>query len=136
MATFKSSLFFSTNTRLASHEAGGKQPCYIIIYCLSSFVPDSAERLLHRSCVNSDVKRVLIQLPRYTQKVLIPPRKDVPILTEEVDEFAFLFLLQPDTNDDGVLRVSLVDSDPLGLPCCLECHARLWSRGGRLLELH
>ena len=60
-----------------------------------AIVADSAEWLLHGSCVYSDMKRVLSQLPWYTRQVLIQPCKDVPILTEEADELAFLFLLQP-----------------------------------------
>ena len=59
------------------------------------------------------MKRVLNQLPRYTRQVLIRPCKDVQILTKEVDELAFLFLLQPAAYDDDVLRVSLVDLDLL-----------------------
>ena len=36
--------------------------------------------------VDSDKKRVLSQLPRYTRHVLIQPCEDVPILTEEALE--------------------------------------------------
>ena len=32
-----------------------------------------------------------------------------------MDELAFLFVVQPDTNDDGAVRVLLVDADFLGL---------------------
>ena len=51
--------------------------------------------------------------PSEHPQVLIRPCEDVPILTEEVDELASLFLLQPGTKDDGVIRVSRVDLDLL-----------------------
>ena len=57
---------------------------------------------------------MLSQLPRNTRQVLIGPCKYILILTEKVDELAFLFVVQPGTNDGGVLRVRLVDLDLLG----------------------
>ena len=84
-----------------------------------------AEWLLDGSCVDPDMERVLSQLPRNTRQVLIRPCKDVPILTEEVDELAFLFVLQPGTDNDGVVRERLIDVDLLGLFGGLECRGRL-----------
>ena len=65
-------------------------------------------------CIVLGSGRYISQLPRNTRQVLIGPCKDVPILTEEVDELVFLFFVQPGTDDGSVLRVRLVDLDLLG----------------------
>ena len=59
-----------------------------------------------------DVKFVLDVLPRDTRHVLGGPCEDIPILTEEVDELAFLFAAKVGAYDDvfaaaGVFRVLL-----------------------------
>ena len=71
------------------------------------------------------MKRVLGQFPRDTRQVLIGPGKDVSVLTEELDERAFLFLVQPGTDDDGALRVGFVNADLPGLLGGLERHTQL-----------
>ena len=49
------------------------------------------------------------------------PGKDVQILTEELDERAFLFVGKAGTDGYGALRVCRVDLDLLGLLCRFEC---------------
>ena len=66
------------------------------------------------------VKFVLGVLPRNTQHVLGGPCKDVPILTEEVDELAFLFGAEASPDGDALLRVGRVERDLLGLFSRLE----------------
>ena len=62
--------------------------------------------------VLADVEFVLDVLPRDTRHVLWGPCKDIPILTEEVDELAFLFAVEAGAHDNvlaaaGVFRVQL-----------------------------
>ena len=45
-----------------------------------------------------NVKSVLSEFPRYTWHVGWFPCKDVPVLTDELDERAFLFWIQVDTD--------------------------------------
>ena len=59
-----------------------------------------------------DVEFVLGVLPRDTRHVLGGPCEDIPILTEEVDELAFLFAVEAGAYDNvlaavGVFRVQL-----------------------------
>ena len=53
------------------------------------------------------------------------PSKDVQILTEELDERAFLFLGKTGTDGDGALWVCWVDLDFLRLLSRLECRSCL-----------
>ena len=60
--------------------------------------------------VLAGVEFVLGVLPRNTRHVLWIPCKDIPILTEEVDELALLFAVEAGAHDnilaaDGVFRV-------------------------------
>ena len=102
---------------------------------LSSFISDSADCLLDGSCVRSHMKRVLGQFSRDTRQSLIWPCKDILILTEKLDERAFLFAVQPGTNDDGALRVGLINADFLGLLGGLKRRARLRVGQGWASEL-
>ena len=60
------------------------------------------------------MKKVLSQLPRHTWQVIGRPCKDAAILTEEVDERAFLFWVQARTDADDVLEV-VIKLDCLGV---------------------
>ena len=67
---------------------------------------------MDRLGVLADVKFVLGVLPRDTRHVLGGPCEDIPILTEEVDELAFLFAVEAGAYDNvlaaaGVFRVQL-----------------------------
>ena len=64
----------------------------------------SEELKLGEAPIRSDKQRVLCQLPRNTWQVLSRPCEDIPILTEEVTERAFLFLVQPSSDDGLALR--------------------------------
>ena len=73
-------------------ETRGEQPGYFITYHFSPLIGETTHRLLHRFHFRPHEQRVLSQLPRNTLQIQIGPCKDVPILTEEVDELAFLFV--------------------------------------------
>ena len=72
----------------------------------------SSEGLTDRLGVLADVKFVLGVLPQDTGHVLGGPYEDIPILTEEVDELAFLFAVEAGAYDNvlaatGVFKVEL-----------------------------
>ena len=66
------------------------------------------------------MKLVLGKLPRYTRHVMWGPCEDVTVLTEELDELAFLFAAEPGPNNDALARVGGVQGNPLAVLCCLK----------------
>src|SRR3954468_4529741 len=62
------------------------------------------------------MKGVLGEFPWDTWHVFGAPCENVPILTEEIDERAFLFAVQAITDQDELAWVFLVQQD---LPCSL-----------------
>ena len=81
----------------------------------SSCTQEAPSRLLHRLRIRPNKQRVLSQLPRNTLQIITRPRKGIPILTEEVDELAFLFAIQVAANNDMALRVAGVHTHLLRL---------------------
>src|SRR4051812_6706400 len=74
------------------------------------------------------MKGVLGEFPRDTWHVFGAPCENVPILTEEIDERAFLFAVQAVSDQDELAWVFLVQQD---LPCSLRgIELRLSSRFG------
>ena len=68
---------------------------------------------------------MLGKFPRYTFHVGRLPGKDVPILTEEVDERAFLFGIQVHANGGGLAGISFNKFHMLGLYGGLEYSFRV-----------
>ena len=66
------------------------------------------------------MKRVLGEFPRYTRHVLGRPCENVPILTEELDELAFLFAVKVRPHEDELGLVVLVEVDLICVPRRLE----------------
>src|SRR3954470_5014059 len=97
-------------------ELGRQELSYLIPYDFSPFFGEATERLLHRPCSWPYMQRVLSQLPRYSLQILCRPCKDILILTEEVGELAFLFIIQAGTNGDGALWELIIN---LGFLCLL-----------------
>ena len=58
--------------------------------------------MFHRLGVFVDFEGVLSKFPRDTWHVRKGPRKNIPILTEKLDELAFLFVIEAGT-DGGLL---------------------------------
>ena len=58
---------------------------------LSSLLIESAKKLFDRFKLWINIKGVLSEFSRYTRHVRRFPCKDVPVLTDELDESAFLF---------------------------------------------
>src|SRR3954464_5489822 len=71
---------------------------------------------------------MLGKFPRYTFHVGRLPGKDVPVLTEELDESAFLFGIQVRPNGGGLGGIAYHKFHRLGLDGGLEC----WSGVGNL----
>lgn len=71
---------------------------------------------------------MLGKFPRYTFHVGRLSGKDVPILTEELDERAFLFGIQVRPNGGGLGGIAYHKFHRLGLDGGLEC----WSGVGNL----
>ena len=61
---------------------------------LASFLVKAAKILLDRFKLGINIESVLSEFPRYTWHVRRLPCKDVPVLTDELDERAFLFWIQ------------------------------------------
>src|SRR3954469_12879475 len=87
------------------------------------------EWLLDRLGSRSDVKLVLGKFPRYSRHVLWGPCKDVPVLTEELDELAFLFAAESGPNDAALARLGGVQNNPLAVLGCLKCSLIIRSLG-------
>ena len=72
----------------------GQQPSYLFTDSLTPFFIEAAEKLPDRFKLRIDVECVLSEFSRYTWHVRRFPCKYVPILTDELDERAFLFGIQ------------------------------------------
>ena len=101
-------------------EAGCKEPGDLFSDRASLPLGEATQGLLHRLCIRSHMKFVLGVLPRNTRHVLGGACKDVSILTEEVDELAFLFGAEASPDGDALLWVGTVEWDLLGLFSRLE----------------
>ena len=71
-----------------------QKPSHLFADCLSLLHDEPAEMLFNGFCFWFDSQMVLIQSPGYTWHVRRLPCKDVPVLTEELDERFFLFAVE------------------------------------------
>ena len=71
-----------------------QKPGYLLTNSLTPLFVEAAEKLPDRFELRIYVKGVLSEFPRYTRHVKRLPCKDVPVLTDELDERAFLFRIQ------------------------------------------
>jgi hypothetical protein len=63
----------------------------LLAYGSALFFVESAQRLLHGSGSNSDIQRVLGDIPRYARHVRGTPHKNFSVRAEKFDEHCFLF---------------------------------------------
>ena len=95
------------------HDEAGRQKVGDLFTNGSSLLfGKSTEGLTDRLGVLADVEFVLGVLPRDTRHVFGGPCEDIQILTEEVDELAFLFAVEASAHDNvlavaGAFRVQL-----------------------------
>ena len=75
-------------------ESGGQKLVHIVADRPALELVKASQALLHRPGVWSDVKGVLIDLPRYARHVRGAPREDVCVGAEKVDEHHFLFAVE------------------------------------------
>ena len=76
--------------------------------------------MLDRFSVLSDIERVLSEPPRDTRHIRWLLGKDIPILTEELDERAFLFRIQSGTNSHLLGGIAFDKRDVFHLLCGAE----------------
>ena len=96
---------------------------------------EGPERLFHVSDPGVDVEFVLSEFPRHTRHVSGIPCEDVPILTEELDERAFLCGRHVGPDDGLLAGVALDEVDALCVFGWFESEGRV-AVSGRLLQDH
>ena len=68
-----------------------QEPGHFFTNGLAPLFIKAVKELLDRHKLRINIKSVLSEFPRYTWHVRRLPHKDVPVLTDELDECAFLF---------------------------------------------
>ena len=81
-------------------EPGRQESGHLFSNGLAPFLVKPLEKLPDRFKLRINVKSVLSEFSRDTQHVRRLPCKDVPVLTDELDECAFLFWIQVGTDDE------------------------------------
>src|SRR3954463_7473534 len=95
-------------------ETSRQKPGYFFSNSLSSLLIKPTEVLFHWFILRIHIKCVLSELPRYTRHVGGFPCKDVPILTDELDERAFLFWIQIGTDAELLGLITSHEINQLG----------------------
>ena len=84
-------------------EPGRQEPGHFLTNGFPPLLIKPSEKLLDWLKFWINIKSVLSEFSRYTRHVRRFPCKDVPVLTDELDESAFLFQIQIGT-DAELLR--------------------------------
>ena len=71
-----------------------QEPGYLLTNSLAPFFIEAAKKLPDQFKLRIYIKSVLSEFPWYTWHVKRFPCKDVPVLTDELDERAYLFWIQ------------------------------------------
>ena len=71
-----------------------QEPGYFLSDGLPSLLIKTAKKLFDLFELRINIKTVLSEFPRYTWHVRRFPCKDVPVLTNELEQRAFLFWIQ------------------------------------------
>ena len=77
-----------------------QEPGHFFTNGLTPLLIEAMKELLDRLNLRINIKSVLSEFPRYTWHVRRLPCKDVPVLTDELDERAFLFGIQISTDTE------------------------------------
>src|SRR3954466_8616843 len=86
-----------------NYEHSRQEPGDLLSNSLSSFLIESPQELPDRLILRINIKSVLSESSWYTRHVRRLPCKDAPVLTDELDERAFLCRIQVGT-DAELLR--------------------------------
>ena len=86
-----------------NNKPGRQEPGYFLTNGFLPLLIKPPEELPDRLKFWINIKGVLSEFSRYTRRVRRFPCKDVPVLTDELDERAFLFRIQIGT-DAELLR--------------------------------
>src|SRR3954463_16388684 len=113
-------------------EASCQKPGHLFSNSLSSLLVEPTEVLFHQFVLRIHIKGVLSESPRYTWHVRGIPCKDVPILTDELDERTFLFRIQIGTDAELLGRITSHKVNKLSLSCRCKLQGRIMLRS-RLL---
>ena len=81
------------NDKTSSQQSG-----YLLTDCLASLLVKAVKKLFDWFKLGINIESVLSEFPRYTWHIRRFPCEDVPILTDELDEHAFLFGIQIGTD--------------------------------------
>ena len=82
------------------NEPGCQESGHLFSNGLAPFLVEPPEKLSNRFKLWINIESVLSEFPRDTRHVGRFPCKDVPVLTDELDERAFLFWIQVCTDDE------------------------------------
>jgi hypothetical protein len=77
----------------------------LLAYGPALFFIKTAQVLLHRSGADSDIQRVLGDIPRYVGHVRRTPHKSFGVCAEKVDEHCFLFGVELGADPDFLVGV-------------------------------
>ena len=75
-------------------ESGCQKFLQLLADCPVLELVEVAQALLHRLGIESDIKGVLGDLPRYARHIRGAPREDVSVGAEKIDEHHFLFSVE------------------------------------------
>ena len=101
-------------------KASCQKPGHFLSNGFAPFFIKPAEELFYRFILRIHIKSVLSEFPRYTWHVRGLPCKNVPILTDELDERALLFGIQVGTDSELLGRIAGHEVNKLGLSCRFE----------------
>ena len=77
-----------------NNEPSHQEPGHFLTNGLTPLLIEPLKKLLGRFKLGITIKSVLSEFPRYTWHVRRFPCEDVPVLTDELNERAFLFWIQ------------------------------------------
>ena len=113
-----------------------QQPGYLFTNCLASFLVKATKKLLDRFKLGINIESVLSEFPWYTWHVRRLPCKDVPVLTDELDEHAFLFWIQIGADAELLGRIARHEVNKLSLVNQFEMQGWVMLSGGLLQRGH
>src|SRR6187401_1582814 len=107
------------------YEPCRQKPGYFFSYSLAPLFVEAAQILFNRFIFWINVKAVLSEFSRYTWHVRRLPCKDIPVLTDELDERAFLFGIEVSADSELLGRISWHKINLLGLLCRFKLQRRI-----------
>src|SRR4051812_24220539 len=107
------------------NEPRRQEPGNLFSNSFSSFFVESPKKLPDRLILRINIESVLSEFSRHTRHVRRFPCKDVPVLTDELDECTFIFRIQIGTNTKLLRRIAQSKVNKLGFSSRLKLHRRV-----------